>query len=140
MSSALSPTPVLPDKVIKPLFPLRSTLGEKWDVALHSLAQAPDPTLAAANLSRLLSHGMGEGKVLGSAQLLTDLLFVLGASQFLAAVLLGQESDWESAFLTSRQTEAKALEVHLSSLRSRLGENPTEEDFRRELRAYRNQE
>ena len=139
-SSAANLASVLSAKVLKPLLPARTILGERWDAALYAIAQAPDPALAAANLSRLLSHGIGEGVVPGSTQLLTDLLFILGASQFLATVLLSQESDWEPAFLTSRQTKAKTVEAHLSSLRALLGENPVEENFLLQLRIYRNQE
>jgi glutamate-ammonia-ligase adenylyltransferase len=119
---------------------LRRDLGDRWEVALHGITQAPEPALAAANLSRLLFYGMGQGEVLDSPQLLADLLFVLGASQFLSTVLLGQEADWERVFLASLQTGAKAAETHLSSLRTRLGEKTAEEDFLRELRVYRNQE
>ena len=93
---------------------------------MYNIARAPDPALAAANLSRLLSYGVGEGRVLGSSQLLTDLLFVLGASQFLAIILLSQESDWERTFLISRQTEAKTVEAHLSSLHTRLEDQPAD--------------
>lgn len=107
---------------------------------MHGIAQAPDPALAAANFGRLLSHGVGRGVVLDSPRLLADLLFVLGASQFLATVLLSHGLDWEQIFLTSLQAGAKATEAHLSSLRARLMEKATEEAFLRELRLYRNEE
>ncbi len=134
----LPPVASLPDQALKPLLPLQPSLGEKWDGLLASLTKTPDPTLAAANLSRLLACGRGREIVLNSPELLEALLFVLGASPFLANVLCTCESQWERIFLSCLQTPAKKLDHHLSFLQSLPQED--EEAFLKGLRLYRSRE
>ena len=104
------------------------------------VAQAPDPSLAAANLSRLLEHGFGTGVVLHSADLSRDLVFLLGASQHLTNVLLHQGQNWEAVFLADHSAAEKSTPTHLQACRAALPVNLAEDDFLRGLRAYRNRE
>ena len=46
---------VSPD-ILQPLFPLRENLTPFWNHIVTGVARAPDPALAAVNLSRLLEH------------------------------------------------------------------------------------
>ena len=57
---------------------------------MSGVAWAPDPALAAVNLSRLLEQEVGTGEVFDSFNPCYDLLFILGASQHLTNVLLSQ--------------------------------------------------
>ena len=119
------------------LLPLRESLSAWWDAIAAGVAAAPDPGLAATNLSRLLDHGTGRGRVLGDARRCADLLFVLGASQHLTTVLLRQAEAWEAAFLADCQASGTSLAQHLSTLRARLPHELPEEEFWHGLRVYR---
>jgi glutamate-ammonia-ligase adenylyltransferase len=134
MSPSFSPT------VLQPLFPLRETLGPRWETVEAGVASAPDPVLAAVHLSRLAEQGLGSGAILDDPSLCRDLLFVLGASPYLTTVLLNQGADWERVFLEDRRTPLKSVAAHLSALRARVPLELPEEDFLRGLRAYRNRE
>ncbi len=120
--------------------PLREPLGSYWENVLHSLAVAPNPELAAANLRHLLEGGIGSGVVLGSPELCGDLLFILGSSQHLATVLCNQGDQWEAVFLADRHSSTKSVAEHLAALRQQLPIESPEEDFLRGLRSYRNRE
>ena len=62
-------TPVSPvSEPLHILLPLRESLSAWWDAIAAGVAAAPDPGLAATNLSRLLDHGTGRGRVLGDAR------------------------------------------------------------------------
>ena len=126
--------------ILRPLLPLRGQLTSCWHHIAAGVGEAPDPTLAAVNLSRLLEHGFGTGAVLQSADLSRDLLFLLGASQHLSNVLIQQEQDWEAAFLTDRGAAEKSTATHLEVCRPALSCDLPEGDFLRGLRAYRNRE
>ncbi len=126
--------------ILQPLFPLRKNLTPAWNHIVIGVARAPDPALAAVNLSRLVEYEIGTGEVLGSFDLCCDLLFILGASRHLTHVLLGQGRDWEAAFLADCDAAEKTASIHLSSLRTRLTLDLSEDDFRAGLRAYRNRE
>ena len=131
---------VSPD-ILQPLFPLHKNLTPAWNHIVTGVARAPDPALAAVNLSRLLEHEIGTGEVLDSFNPCCDNLFVLGASQHLTNVLLSQGQDWEAAFLADRDATEKTASVHLSSLRTTLtvlALDLSKDDFRAGLRAYRN--
>lgn len=130
----------LPSTILYPLLPLRNVLGTHWERVLVGVASAPDPALAAANLSRVAEHGLGQEEVLGSPALCQDLLFLLGASEHLAGVLLNQGQDWESAFLADHHSTVKGVETHLRALRAHLALDLPEADFLRGLRTYRNRE
>ncbi|MGH7964973.1 MAG: hypothetical protein ACRERD_24690, partial [Candidatus Binatia bacterium] len=137
------PVATLPPPILQPILPLRETLGSHWETILIGIAAAPDPTLAAANLSRLAEHGLGSGAVISASDLCAELLFLLGSSQYLTAVLLSQARDWEAAFLADRQSSVKSVETHLLPLRAQLPADLAdlaEEDFQHRLRAYRNRE
>lgn len=131
---ALSPS------LLHVLQPLRDQLGSRWEAVLAGVACAPDPELAAASFSRLLEGGPGAGVVLDSPALCRDLLFVLGSSQLLSGVLCRQGESWEDAFLTDRVTAGKTVDVHVSALHEQLSLSLPEDEFMRELRAYRNRE
>ena len=126
--------------ILRPLLPWREQLTACWRHIVAGVAHAPDPSVAAVNLSRLLEHGLGTGAVLQSAQLSRDLLFLLGASQHLSTVLVQQEQDWEAVFLTDRGATEKSTATHLQACRPALPHALTEDDFLRGLRAYRNRE
>ncbi len=113
-----------------------------WREAIEAgVAAAPDPQLAAINLSRVLEHGTGRGTVLGEPKRCADLLFVLGASQHLTTVLLRQAEQWEAAFLADcnapEKSFAEHLAEHFAELRSQLPLSLSEEEFLAGLRAYR---
>lgn len=127
----------LPPAILQPLLPLREALDSQWDTILQAVAAAPDPALAAAHLSRLAEHGLGSGTIIGTADLCQDLVFVLGASQYLTTVLLSHEQGWEEAFLTSHRSAVKRVDTHLSALRTQLALGLCEQDFLQGLRAYR---
>src|SRR5713101_1875232 len=130
----------LPASVLQPLLPLREVLGSHWETILTGVVSAPDPALAATNLSRLAEHGLGSGVVMNTPDLCRDLLFLLGSSQHLTTVLLNQEQGWEEAFLADRQSGVKSAEAQRSTLRLQLPLDLSEGDFLRGLRAYRNRE
>src|SRR5713101_1553929 len=132
-------TPFSPT-LLQPLLPLREAFGTRWETILAGIASAPDPALATAHLSRLAEYGFGSGAAIGDPQLCHDLLFLLGSSQHLTTVLWSQGRDWEEAFLQDRQSLGKSVDAHLSLLRARLAGDLAEEDFLRDLRAYRNRE
>jgi [glutamine synthetase] adenylyltransferase / [glutamine synthetase]-adenylyl-L-tyrosine phosphorylase len=136
----MSPTVSFPAAPLRPLVPFRETLGPQWDTVCRAVAEAPDPALAAANLSRVLEHGRGSGAVLASPPLCQDLLFVLGGSEHLTNVLLSQGQDWEAAFLADLQSRGKTVAAHLAALRAQLPLDLPDEEFLRGLRAYRNRE
>jgi glutamate-ammonia-ligase adenylyltransferase len=136
MSSATEFSPV----ILQPLVPFRAMLGTHWDTVCVGVREAPDPALAAANLSRVLEQGSGSGTVLTTPALLHDLLFVLGSSEHLTGVLLQQGQNWETAFLVDRQSQGKSVEAHLTALRGLLPLDLPEEEFLRSLRVYRNRE
>jgi len=133
------PIPLSPT-ILQPLLPFRETLGTHWKTILAAISGTPDPALAVAHLSRLAEHGLGKGIVLGSPNLCQDLLFLLGASQYLTTVLLSQEHEWENVFLQNYQSSLKSVEEHLSALRAHLPGELGEEEFLRGLRTYRNRE
>ncbi len=126
--------------LLRPLLPWREQLASCWQHIVAGVGHAPDPSLAAVNLSRLLEYGSGTGAVLPSAALARDLLFLLGASQHLSNVLIQQEQDWEAAFLTARSAEEKSTATHLQACRPALRYDLPEADFLCGLRAYRNRE
>lgn len=126
--------------ILQPLVPFRETLGTLWETIGDGVAEAPDPALAAANLSRLLEQGSGSGTVLATPALCHDLLFVLGGSEHLTGVLLNQGRNWETAFLADRQSQGKSVDDHLSALRVLLPLDLPDEEFLRSLRVYRNRE
>ena len=88
---------VSPD-ILQPLFHVRKHLTPAWNHIVTGVARAPDPALAAVNLSRLLEHEIGRGEVLDSFNPCCDLLFVSGASQHLTNVLLSQGQHWKQPF------------------------------------------
>ncbi len=133
------PSDVSPD-ILRPLLALREKLTPSWKHIVAGVAQAPDPSLAAANLSRILEHGFGTGVVLHCAELSRDLLFLLGASQHLTNVLVHQGQDWEAVFLADRSAEEKSTLTHLQACRAALPLDLAEDDFLHRLRAYRNRE
>ena len=136
---------VSPD-ILSPLLPFReslvSSLEHSWEYIVAGVVQAPDPRLAAANLSRVLEQGFGSGTgaVLGAADLCQDLLFILGASPHLTTTLLNQGQNWESVFLSDRHAKEKSTPVHLEEIRRECPLDLPEDDFLRQLRAYRNRE
>jgi len=136
MSSATE----FPSAILQPLVPFRETLGSLWDTIGDGVAEAPDPALAAANLSRLLEHRIGSETVLATPTLCHDLLFVLGGSEHLTGVLLNQGQNWETAFLADRQSQGKSVAGHLTALRGLLPLDLPDEEFLRGLRVYRNRE
>ena len=128
---------------LQPLLPLREMLAPYWENLAAGVAAAPDPALAATNLSRLVEHGLGSGAVLGDARQCANLLFILGASQHLTSVLVRQADHWETAFLadcTGQERTGRSVAEHLSVLRSQLPLRLSEEKFLRGLRAYRERE
>jgi [glutamine synthetase] adenylyltransferase / [glutamine synthetase]-adenylyl-L-tyrosine phosphorylase len=136
----MSPTMSLPGALLSMLEPLRDTLGTWWDTVCTGIVEAPDPTLAAANVSRLLEHGCGSGTVFASPTLCQDLLFILGSSEHLTNVLLHQGTEWETAFLADRQSQKKTVAAHLTALRAQLPLDLPDDEFLRGLRVYRNRE
>ncbi len=136
MPSTLS----LPAALLSLLEPLRDTLGTWWDTVRTGIVAAPDPTLAAANVSRLLEHGCGSGTVFASPALCQDLLFVLGSSEHLTSVLLNQGLEWETTFLTDCHSCEKTVDAHLTALRAQLSLDRPDDEFLRGLRRYRNRE
>ncbi len=122
------------------LLPWGESLSGWWDAIAAGVAAAPDPGLAAINLSRLLDYGRGRGAVLGHARRCADLLFVLGASQHLTTVLLHQAEGWEAAFVADCRAGGKSAGRHLTTLRAGLPLRLPEEEFWRGLRAYRDRE
>jgi glutamate-ammonia-ligase adenylyltransferase len=88
----------------------------------------------------LLEYGVGQGAVVGSPQLCRDLLFLLGASEYLAGVLLRQEATWEEAFLSDYASRVQSAAEYLVNLRARLAPDLPQEEFLRGLRDYRNRE
>ncbi|MBM4254559.1 MAG: bifunctional [glutamate--ammonia ligase]-adenylyl-L-tyrosine phosphorylase/[glutamate--ammonia-ligase] adenylyltransferase [Deltaproteobacteria bacterium] len=130
----LSPT------VLRPLLSYRSLLEPHWECVLTAVAAAPDPSLAAVNVSRLLEHGIGRAEVIGSPERCRDLLFLLGASEYLTGVLLHQEDTWEEAFLADYGSGGKSVTNHLATLRTQVPVDLANDDFLRELRIYRNRE
>lgn len=132
-------TPPVSDS-LQALLPLRESLSDWWDAIAAGVTAAPDPRLAAINLSRLLDYGMGDGAVLGHAQRCADLLFVLGASQHLTTVLLHQAEGWEVAFMADYEAPGTSVAQHLSTLRTQLTLDLAEEEFWHGLRAYRERE
>lgn len=136
----MSSTPTLLAALSPLLEPLRDTLGTWWDTVCTGIVAAPDPTLAAANVSRLLEHGCGSGTVFALPALCQDLLFVLGSSEHLASVLFNQGEAWEAAFLADRQSSDKTVDAHLTALRAQLSLDLPDDEFLRGLRLYRNRE
>jgi glutamate-ammonia-ligase adenylyltransferase len=132
-------TPPVSDPV-QALLPLRESLSGWRDAIAAGIAAAPEPRLAAINLSRLLDHGTGDGAVLGHARRCADLLFVLGASQHLTTVLLRQAEDWEAVFVADCKAPGTSVAQHLATLRTRLLLDLAEEEFWHALRAYRERE
>ncbi len=132
-------TPSVSDP-LQALLPLRESLSGWWDAIAAGVAAAPDPRLAAINLSRLLDYGTGSGAVLSHAQRCADLLFVLGASQHLTRVLLRQTEEWEAVFVADCEAPGTSVAQHLSKLRARLPLDLTEEEFWHGLRIYRERE
>jgi len=122
------------------LLPLRESLGEHWETILAGITSAPDPALAAANLSRLAEQGLGNRVVIAAPDLCAGLLFLLGSSQYLTTVLLSQGRSWEATFLADRQSSIKNVETHLSTLHSLLPLDLPEADFLHGLRTYRSRE
>ena len=116
------------------------SLEPHWENILAGVAAAPDPSLAAANFSRLVEYGIGRAEVVGSPQLCHDLLFLLGASEHLTGVLLHQEAGWEDAFCSDHTSTVKSVADHLATLRMQLTLDLSEEEFLRGLRVYRNRE
>lgn len=129
-----------PTALLPLLEPLRDTLGTQWHTVRDSIEKSPDPALAAANLSRVLEYGCGSGTVLASPVLCQDLLFILGSSEHLTNVLLNQGQEWETAFLTDRQSQGKTVAAHLTALRAQLPLDLPDDEFLRALRTYRNRE
>ena len=129
-----------PVALLQPLVPFREILGTQWNTVCEGVAEAPDPALAAANLSRVLEYGSGSGTVLASPSLCQDLLFILGGSEHLTNVLLNQGHEWETAFLTDRQSQGKTVAAHLTALRAQLPLDLPDDEFLRGLRIYRNRE
>ena len=123
--------------ILTPLLPQRESLAPWWRAIEVGVAAAPDPELAAINLSRVLEHGTGSGIVLGEPQRCADLLFILGASQHLTTVLLHQAERWEAAFLADCNAAEKSLAEQLAELRDQLSLSLPEEEFLAGLRAYR---
>ena len=126
--------------LLQPLLPLRETLSPYWDTITAGVAAAPDPELAAINLSRLVEYGIGSGTVFGDARQCADLLFVLGASQHLTTVLLRQAEQWEIAFLADYNTQGKSAAEHVATLRQQLPPQLSEDEFLQGFRAYRERE
>lgn len=138
--ASMSVVPNLSPTILHPLLPYRSVLETHWERILAGIAAAPDPSLAAVNLSRLLEHGVGRAEVIGSPELCADLLFLLGASEHLTGVLLHQGSRWEDAFLSDHASTIKSVADHLVSLRTRLPLELPDAEFLPDLRGYRNRE
>ncbi|MEW6297798.1 MAG: bifunctional [glutamate--ammonia ligase]-adenylyl-L-tyrosine phosphorylase/[glutamate--ammonia-ligase] adenylyltransferase [Thermodesulfobacteriota bacterium] len=136
MSGAISLSP----QVLHLLAPLRAACASQWETVVAGVAAAPDPALAAVNLSRLAEHGFATGRVLSSPALLRDVLFLLGSSQHLATVLLNQGPAWEDVFLADLRSSVKSADDHLAALRAQVPPDIPEEEFLRGLRAYRNRE
>jgi len=136
----MSAVTALPTPVLRLLDPLRNILGTHWERVLAGVTLAPDPALAAAHLSRVTGNGLGHEEVLSSPALCRDLLFLLGASEHLAGVLVGQGQDWEDAFLADLRSAVKRVETHLPTLRAQLALDLPEAEFLRGLRLYRNRE
>ena len=130
----------LSSHILHPLLPHHTLLEPYWGDILAGIAAAPDPSLAAANFSRLLEHGVGRAEVVGSPPLCHDLLFLLGASEHLTGVLLHQQAGWEEAFLSDRASQVRSVTDHLVTLQTRLTHNLSEEEFLHDLRVYRNRE
>ncbi len=126
--------------ILHSLLPHRVLLETHWENILAGVAAAPDPSLAAANFSRLVEYGIGRAEVVGSPQLCHDLLFLLGASEHLTGVLLHQEAGWEDAFCSDHTSTVKSVADHLATLRMQLTLDLSEEEFLRGLRVYRNRE
>ena len=126
--------------LLQPLLPLRETLSPYWDTITAGVAAAPDPELAAINLSRLVEYGTGSGNVFGDACQCADLLFVLGASQHLTTVLLRQAEQWEAAFLADYNAQGRSAAEHVATLRQQLPPQLSEDEFLQGLRAYRERE
>ena len=139
-ASSAFPSGDISSDILRPLLPWREQLTSCWQHIVGGVAHAPDPSVAAVNLSRLLEHGCGTGAVLPSAELSRDLLFLLGASQHLSTVLVQQEQDWEAVFLTDHAATEKSTATHLQACRPALPCDLTEDDFLHGLRAYRNRE
>jgi glutamate-ammonia-ligase adenylyltransferase len=136
MSAAVSPSP----QILQVLAPLREACASQWETIIASVVAAPNPVLAAVNLSRLAEHGFATGSVLNSPTHLRNLICLLGASQYLATVLLNQGTVWEEAFLADVHSSVKSVDEHLATLHLRLPPDIPEEEFLRGLRAYRNRE
>lgn len=131
----------LSSSLSQPLRALREPLSPYWENITAGVAAAPEPELAAINLSRLVEYGTGSGTVLGDARQCADLLFILGASQHLTSILLRQAEQWEAAFLADCTEQAKkSAAEHISILRSQLPLYRSEDEFLRGLRAYRERE
>lgn len=133
----------LPADARRPLLPLQERLaaaglGPAWPVVTAGVARAPNPALAAANLSRVCEHGFGSHAALQSARTCTDLLFVLGASQFLANILVAHAADWERVFLGARDGGPKSAAEHLAAIRTALPGSLERDEFLLGLRRYRN--
>ena len=126
--------------ILQPLLPYRTLLDPHWENILAGTAAAPDPSLAAANFSRLLEYGIGQAEVVSSPQLCHDFFFLLGASEHLTGVLLHQEAGWESAFCSDHASSVKSVADHLVTLRAQLSLDFPEEEFLHGLRVYRNRE
>jgi [glutamine synthetase] adenylyltransferase / [glutamine synthetase]-adenylyl-L-tyrosine phosphorylase len=133
-------TPSLSPAVLNPLLPHRSLLETHWEGVCDGVAVAPDPSLAAVNFSRLLEYGIGRAEVIGSPRLCRDLLFLLGASEYLTGVLLHQEAAWEDAFLSDHASSVQLAADHLVNVRAQLALDLPQEEFLRALRVYRNRE
>lgn len=134
--------PDISEDILRPLQErvASSDLGSTWRHITAGLALAPDPALAATNLSRVCEYGLGSGAVLRSAELCGDLLFVLGASQFLAGGLVACGAEWETAFLNDRAAAQKSASDHLADSLAALSGESAEPEFLLALRTYRNRE
>ncbi|MGE0825791.1 MAG: bifunctional [glutamate--ammonia ligase]-adenylyl-L-tyrosine phosphorylase/[glutamate--ammonia-ligase] adenylyltransferase [Candidatus Binatia bacterium] len=130
----------LPATILQPLLSLRSSLEPHWERIVTGVARAPDPRLAVANGSRLFAHGTGHATVLGSPPYCHGLLFLLGASEYLAGVLINHEHEWEPAFLADYHSSTRSIDEHLDALHTQLPLDLSEEEFLSGLRKYRNRE
>ena len=135
----------LPADALRPLFPLQERLaaaglGPAWSHVTVGVAQAPDPALAAANLSRVCEHGFGSRGALQSAQSCGDLIFVLGASPFLANSLVACGAEWERVFLGARDGDPKSAAEHCAMIGAAVPDSLGPDEFLRGLRQYRTRE
>ena len=118
----------------------KSPASDRQRTFKQLLKESPSPSLAEANLSRLIElGGVKSINKIPSAQL-PDLFRLLGGSAFLSEVLIRQGKDWPKLFLEQLKTVQKSAAHLLHELEPCASKADSIEEFCAELRRHKQRE